>query len=205
MPVLEPHDLGPACACANHCWMPICIESNLHATSGHLTVNDFAGAGARCSAAEAQSNRSLVLSIVRTIPGIQRQQIIVESGLAPTSVDYHLRRLEQQGRIASALVIGQRRYQAVKEEEVLHHSWIRADPAAQHILDYVNARPGVQTSQICRALGMTRRVAESRLRNLVGSGFVVRIKSYHGGYIPVGLLEPSKRERRSLALHGQSP
>lgn len=142
---------------------------------------------------DGDATRARIMAAIRNTPGIHMAQLSERTGLAWSTVDYHLRVLRRSGVV---------RFQKRDREchvfpegfPVEREPWFAAlrDDDTSRVLRYLLESPGLSVPRLSEDLGKTRKVMRRHLATLVDSGLVSR----RGGVRPV--FEPNVEAIRLL-------
>lgn len=131
---------------------------------------------------ENRGSRAAILEIVRAHPGLPQSRILDATGLSRTTVSYHLRVLQRQGRVRLAKRGGLLHAAPQNDRPTDTPSDPILPPIARALLRQIRDRGPAGPSLLARNVGISTRRVSRELRLLHDVGLLARSASYHPSY-----------------------
>lgn len=142
--------------------------------------------------------RQVIEGTVRANPGIHKSDLCRRTGLAWGTIDYHVRRLEQAGRLRRHQHEGGVRYFTTDFASSALLTKVLGAAGAWQVLQALQAQGPLGPADLCRQLQVGRRLVVMRLRWLEAIGAVVGGAQYHRRYRISPQGADALRERSAL-------
>lgn len=117
--------------------------------------------------------RRTIYETVEAEPGLCLSAVSEESGVALSTVRYHVRVLEEENVLQSATIYGKRRYFPFSQDDVELRS-VRFEPAKRRVLEALATLGPTHNARLAGALDCDSSTVSHHLSMLEDAGFVVR-------------------------------
>lgn len=150
--------------------------------------------------------RSLIMKVVAEKPGVHKSELCRQVGLGWGTVSYHLRLLEKTRRLQT--VTGTREVRVfpgnVPEARTKALAALQGE-SGHAVADMLADRPGSRQSDICRALGASRKLIRRHLEALQREGLVTAEGNRRARYLPTPMLTDLLKSEDEAAPTGTHP